>query len=118
MNNDLISRSEIERKIEGCFDAWLTGGDCCACGSEIYTSIIDAITKQPAVAEPVLMAERDEYKRRAEAAGSAEARYPTWQEWHSMNFPNFEDYITPCGFMPRQEVEALMGKSCVDLDCC
>ena len=54
MNNDLISRSEIERKIEDCFDAWLTGVDCSVCASEIYTSIIDAITKQPAVdAEPV-----------------------------------------------------------------
>lgn len=54
MDNNLISRSEIERKIEDCFDAWLTGVDCSVCASEIYTSIIDAITKQPAVdAEPV-----------------------------------------------------------------
>ena len=65
-----------------------------------------------------LTAERDEYKRRAEAVGSAKTRYPTWQEWYSTNFPNFADYITPCNFMPMQEVEALMGKRCADLRCC
>lgn len=46
-----------------------------------------------------------------------EVRYPTWQEWHSTNFPDFEDYITPCNFMPMQEVEALMGKRCADIRC-
>ena len=52
------------------------------------------------------------------AAEHPEVRYPTWQEWHSTNFPDFEDYITPCNFMPMQEVEALMGKRCADLRCC
>ena len=36
-----------------------------------------------------------------------ELRYPTWQEWNDLNFP---DYITPCGFMPKKKVEALTGK--------
>ena len=52
------------------------------------------------------------------AAEHPEVRYPTWQEWYSTNFPYFEDYITPCNFMPMQEVEALMGKRCADLRCC
>ena len=51
------------------------------------------------------------------AAEHPEVRYPTWREWHSMNFPDVEGYITPCGFMPRQRVEALMGKGCGDLNC-
>lgn len=51
------------------------------------------------------------------AAEHPELRYPTWQEWYSTNFPDFEDYITPCNFMPMQKVEALMGKRCVDLRC-
>lgn len=50
-------------------------------------------------------------------AENPELRYPTWREWHSMNFPDAEDYITPCGFIPRQKVEALMGNKCIDLDC-
>lgn len=43
-----------------------------------------------------------------------ELRYPTWQEWNDLNFP---DYITPCGFMPKKKVEALMGKKCINLNC-
>lgn len=43
-----------------------------------------------------------------------ELRYPTWQEWNDLNFP---DYIAPCGFMPKKKVEALTGKKCINLNC-
>lgn len=52
------------------------------------------------------------------AAENPEVCYPTWREWHSTNFPDFEDYITPCNFISKESVERSMGKRCVDLKCC
>lgn len=51
------------------------------------------------------------------AAENPESRYPTWQEWNDLNFPDSDDYNTPCGFMPKKKVEALMGKKCINLSC-
>ena len=51
------------------------------------------------------------------AAENPEVRYPTWQEWNDLNFPDSDDYNTPCGFMPKKKVEALMGKKCINLSC-
>lgn len=51
------------------------------------------------------------------AVENPEVRYPTWREWNDLNFPDADDYITPCGFMPKKKVEALMGKKCINLNC-
>ena len=51
------------------------------------------------------------------AAENPEVRYPTWREWHSTNFPDFEDYITPCNFISKESVERSMRKKCADLAC-
>lgn len=51
------------------------------------------------------------------AAENSELRYPTWREWHSTNFPDFEDYITPCNFISKESVERSMRKKCADLAC-
>ena len=65
----------------------------------------------------------DSYLARYEAdimkwgAENPESRYPTWQEWNDLNFPDADDYITPCDFMPKKKVEALMGKKCINLNC-
>ena len=53
----------------------------------------------------------------AERLEHPESRYPTWQEWNDLNFPDSDDYNTPCGFMPKKKVEALMGKKCINLNC-
>ena len=50
-------------------------------------------------------------------AENPEVRYPTWREWHSTNFPDSEDYITPCNFISKESVERSMRKKCADLAC-
>lgn len=84
--------------------------------------IYDSLSRYCKLSRPLFSSDSDFAKCEAAimewGAENPELRYPTWQEWHSTNFPDFEDYITPCNFMPMQEVEALMGKRCADLRCC
>ena len=83
--------------------------------------IYDSLSEYCKLGRPIFSSDSDFAKYESTimewATGNPETRYPTWQEWHSMNFPDADDYITPCDFMPRQKVEALMGKKCIDLDC-
>lgn len=95
---------EVTRNAHRMCDAY----DCDHCPIT-YESVLCALASDKDLTYGVI--KKFESKVMQWAKDHPEPRYPTWEEWHTKNFPDVIGNLTPCTFAPISELR------CAETNC-